>query len=440
MPQQNGDGGNNYLFGSTDKDEIFGFSGNDLLVGIGGTDVLDGGIGDDKFIGGTGLLTQADAERGDVDAYAASLSDTFTGGAGADRFVISAMPSNASVRDATTGAVRSIGYNLDLVTDFTPGVDKIVIVTSSTIAGSFTFDTFRSLPAGTLSADMMFTVGGATAAPDQNDFLIYDRSSGNLFYDADGSGTAAQPAVFLRLTNKPALSATDFEIIASNTITGTAGDDTLSGTATIDRISAQAGNDSLQGNAGDDILTGGLGFNKAVYSGDREDYLLFRTPALFVVDARASDGDDGMDSLFGIERIQFRNNSVAYDLVGNAGDVVRILGAVFGRAMVGDQDLAGIGLYHMDKGLSYETLMEGALNARLGAEASNRQVVDLLYSNIVGSLPSEATAQFYVELLETGAQTRGSLGVLAADTTLNESNINLVGLGETGLTYIEFML
>lgn len=98
----------------------------------------------------------------------------------------------------------------------------------------------------------------------------------------------------------------------------------------------------------------------------------------------------------------------------------------------------GIGLHYLDSGLSYEELMKLAIDARLGPGATHRQVVDLLYSNITGSLPSDTTASSFEALLDTGAQTVGSLGVLAADTALNASNIDLVGISDTGLLYSEY--
>jgi hypothetical protein len=73
------------------------------------------------------------------------------------------------------------------------------------------------------------------------------------------------------------------------------------------------------------------------------------------------------------------------DLSGNAGNVARILGAVFGKAAVANETYAGIGLYYMDGGMSYEGLMQLAINARLGGGASHRAIVGPLQTNVVGS-------------------------------------------------------
>jgi len=53
----------------------------------------------------------------------------------------------------------------------------------------------------------------------------------------------------------------------------------------------------------------------------------------------------------------------------------------------------------------------------------------------IGTQPTDADKQPYIALLENG-MTAGALTRLAADTTFNTTNINLVGLAETGIEYI----
>lgn len=203
MPQVTGNNANNYLFGTLENDTISGLDGNDLLIGIGGNDVLIGGDGADTFVGGTGVISQADTQREDIDAYAASLNDRFTGGAGADRFTFSAMPS-AAVVTSPGNVSRQVNFGVDVVTDFTPGVDKIVLVTSEYGAGRIHTEIFRKLPAGTLTAGMFVAGNGSDLATDSDDFLIYNTATGELLYDHDGSGPIV-PRVFARMENKPSI-------------------------------------------------------------------------------------------------------------------------------------------------------------------------------------------------------------------------------------------
>ena len=89
--------GSDYAFGQGGNDRLFGGYGSDSLWGATGNDVLFGGSGNDRLSGGEG-------------------QDTLTGGAGADVFVFDRPP-------ATTAA------EVDTITDFTNGVDKINLAT-----------------------------------------------------------------------------------------------------------------------------------------------------------------------------------------------------------------------------------------------------------------------------------------------------------------------
>ena len=131
--------------------------------------------------------------------------------------------------------------------------------------------------------------------------------------------------------------------------------------------------------------------------------------------------------------------ALAFDMHGPAGVVAKTLGAVFGKDAVNNKSFVGIGLHFVDDlNFSYPSLMELAINARLGANASSAQVVDLLYTNVVGQAPDAATRKTFTDLLDNGTFTVGSLGVLAADTELNQTNIKLMGLAQTGLAYVPF--
>ena len=139
-----------------------------------------------------------------------------------------------------------------------------------------------------------------------------------------------------------------------------------------------------------------------------------------------------------MERFHFGDISVALDLDGNAGTVAKILGAVFGRDEVDNEAYVGIGLYYIDGGMTYESLVQLAIDARLGAGAGHRAVVDLLYTNVVGSPPPPEEAAAFVALLETNQFTVPGLGVYAADFSLNLDNIDLVGLAQRGLEYVPY--
>ena len=169
----------------------------------------------------------------------------------------------------------------------------------------------------------------------------------------------------------------------------------------IHRLVGSAGNDQLAGYAGDDVLDGGGGIDLARYIGQRAEAMWHKTSAGWTV----TSAPDDTDMLINVERLKFSDISVALDLSGNAGIVAKTLGAVFGSADTSNEVYAGIGLYYIDRGMTYESLMQLAIDARLGAGATNRDIVDLLYTNVVGGPPREADRDYFVGLLDSGAYT-----------------------------------
>jgi Ca2+-binding RTX toxin-like protein len=153
------------IFGSADVDRCFGMGGNDRIYGRAGADQLFGGSGQDQLSGGSG-------------------ADRLTGGAEADTFIFD-----------TTLSSR----NVDRITDFRR-TDNDKIRLDDKI--------FKAVSGGKWSRDA-FTNG--QAASDAEDRIIYDRASGSLYYDADGSG-AGTAVKFAVLKAGTALSWSDFVI------------------------------------------------------------------------------------------------------------------------------------------------------------------------------------------------------------------------------------
>lgn len=202
-------------------------------------------------------------------------------------------------------------------------------------------------------------------------------------------------------------------------------------------IRTWSGNDtimSLHNNSASTHIDGGLGLDTAVYSGKFQTYTVHLNSQSSTVDQNDARIHD---QLVRVERLRFDDVSMALDINANAGQVAKTLGAVFGKAAVTNKEYAGIGLHFVDDlNYSYSDLMQLAINARLGANPTNVQVVDLLYNNVVGSAPDATTRKSFTDLLDNHSFTIASLGVLAADTDLNKVNINLVGLTQTGLEYL----
>lgn len=252
----------------------------------------------------------------------------------------------------------------------------------------------------------------------------------------------------------PAASFTDFDLSETDKAAAArlySGNDTFIGatdatpTDDSDTIDGFAGNDVFYGNGvggGDDCFYGGDGIDASVLRGPLSNYAI--TPGsdlwnnysgkaelkgFYVKDTT---GLDGQQQLSGVERLKFSNTSLALDLDGNAGTTVKILGAVLGKSAVANKEYVGIGLDLLDKGMSYDTLAGLALNA--AKATTNDQIVTTLWTNVVGSTPSAADKAPFIKMLEDG-MTPGALAHMAADTSYNSANINLVGLAQTGIEY-----
>ena len=199
----------------------------------------------------------------------------------------------------------------------------------------------------------------------------------------------------------------------------------------LDKTVNLVANDTFKGQPGTDLIDGGLGTDTVVYSGPLVQYTVNKSGSRYIVSEPT--GSDGTDYLTNIERLKFKDKFIAIDLDGNAGTTAKILGAVFGKESVSNKSYVGIGLNFLDTGWTYDNLAGLALDAA-GAK-TNDQIVSLLWTNVIGTKPTAADKQPFIALLENG-MSAGALADLAADTSFNTVNINLVGLAQTGIEYI----
>ncbi len=158
--------------GGYSADFIHARGGNDAVSGGAGRDFLFGDAGNDKLSGGAG-------------------GDYLTCGSGNDHFVFNT-------------ALDGVN-NVDIIFDFKPADDTIDL--SHSIfhqAGS----------AGhTLTTAAFKVFDDASDKLDKSDRILYVKGTGNLFYDADGSGTKYHGIEFATVDGHPALTHNDFHII-----------------------------------------------------------------------------------------------------------------------------------------------------------------------------------------------------------------------------------
>ena len=152
------------LTGNNQSQLIAGNAGNNILTGKGGADTLKGLSGNDTLIGGSG-------------------NDTHTGGSGADTFIF-----NSNLE------------GVDQILDFTSGEDTLRLLS----------DGFNSeLPTGNLSPTDFVNGTNPTANHGQ---LLYNQSTGQLAWDADGTGGQSAD-IFVELQDGALLTYDDFLIV-----------------------------------------------------------------------------------------------------------------------------------------------------------------------------------------------------------------------------------
>ncbi|HEV2565366.1 MAG TPA: hypothetical protein VGU19_09805 [Microvirga sp.] len=166
------DGGPDVVTGTGGTDVLTGDDFGNSLIGGAGNDILNGQAGHDRLVGGAG-------------------KDVLTGGVGQDVFVFDTRP------NART--------NVDRIVDFRYRDD------------SFQLDNkvFTKLGSGTPSKPKKFKSDmfvESKKAQDREDRIVYDKKTGALYYDQDGTGSKAQVKI-ATLGNKSKLYYHDFFVI-----------------------------------------------------------------------------------------------------------------------------------------------------------------------------------------------------------------------------------
>ena len=198
----------------------------------------------------------------------------------------------------------------------------------------------------------------------------------------------------------------------------------------------------LTGGKGNDIIDGDSGIDMAVYTVDFNESILTN-----FIDYRSSGTDiklqnawnvalgNEVDTLRNIERLKFEDKNIALDLDGNAGKIVKFLAVMLGKDFATNREYIGVGLKLLDNGMSYEEIMEIGFEVVLGPNASGSSIVDLLYRNVVGTPTPLSVLEDYGAKINDGSITSAQLGVAVADHDLNATNIDLIGLAQTGVEY-----
>jgi serralysin len=297
-------------------------------------------------------------------------------------------------------------------------------------------------PADTAPGDTRYDLAGAQF---RSGFSTIDDAGGRDTLDAGGLGRgvmldlreSARSDIGVAVTASGVVNGSFVTTTYTSTLAiapGTVIEDAI-GTGQADTIIGNDAANRFVGGGGNDTIDGGAGLDEADYTGPLAAYAVSNSGGTVVV-ADGEPGRDGIDTLTHVERLAFSDLRLALDFDGHAGTAARAIGAIFGPSSVHDTYAVGVELSLLDGGMTPVDALQWWLNARLGANASPDAVVDLLYTNVVGHPPGPAEHGYYVGLLRDGSYSPGSLAQFAADTQLNASNIDLVGLAAHGLPYV----
>lgn len=208
------------------------------------------------------------------------------------------------------------------------------------------------------------------------------------------------------------------------------GSDVMFGEAGNDRLTGSAGHDTLVGGAGDDILTGGDGFDTIVFSGQRSAYAVTRNGFDFTVS-----GADGSDTATGVERLEFADIGVAYDISGNAGQIYRLYKAVFDRA----PDLPGMGFWlnaSDQLNLTMLSIASGFMNSaefHAGYDGTtNQQFLEKLYLQALHRPYDQEGMNFWLGYMGQG-MSREQVLLFFAESPENQAQV--IGSIQNGIEY-----
>ncbi len=252
----------------------------------------------------------------DVDGDALSISSVGNAVGG----TVSLNAQGQVVFTATSAGTGSFSYTLSdgtATSVASVSVQATAAVQATTIMGT----SKHNLIIGTMRDDVIDALAGhdIVLGLAGND-IIYGGSGNDLLNGGDDNDS-----IIGGLGNDLVIGGTGSDIVfgeeGNDQLLGLSGNDLLSGGSGNDDLAGSDGNDILIGGSGNDWIYGGDGFDTLVLAGTRASYSMSSVGGqLRIRDNLVNvDGNDGQDTLIGVERIQFSDG--AYMLIHTSGQV-----------------------------------------------------------------------------------------------------------------------
>nr|WP_308807408.1 DUF4214 domain-containing protein [Pseudoduganella danionis] len=325
---------------------------------------------------------------------------------------------------ALSGTVSSLSYKAEK------------IVASSTLSGNFSISSSNVNNSPNLGA---MTVSGTASS------FIEKYTDGSILSLTNlalpvSSSTVISPDL---LGNEKNFAGDDvFDIVMGSPLTKAW---TFASGAGNDKISLQGGGNSVLINAGtgndtirlaDDghVINGGAGNDTVILSANRAAYTISKTVDGYNLQTNGAAGP--IDTLSGVERLQFSDATMALDISGTGGQAYRLYQAAFNRV----PDSAGLGYWisAMDKGMALNDVAALFVSSKeftdlYGTNPSNTDFLNSMYQNVLHRAGDPAGFAFWLGHMNAGDVTRSEMLAYFGESTENQAA--LLGSIGNGFTY-----
>ena len=381
-----GDGGAQWIVLGADADVLHGGGGNDTIGSLGGNDQTFGDAGDDVVFGGTG-------------------NDTLSGGNGNDR-----LDGGLGWDTALQSGSRQ---------DYTFSREGDALVLTHTATGEV--DRIKS-------AEMVRFDSGASLYIADSDAEAVLAHIATRWLGRDLTAEEGAEGQLNSQLNALQMAQAVLRSPYAEQLKGHTAEELIAGWQNNPQI--------LRMDVTPELVSGGTALDTVSFGYQYSDIHLER-----MADGRwegTALATGAMADLRGIERLHFKDTSVALDTQGAAGTLAALLAVTLGTQALGNRGWAGEGLAALDLGMRAQDLGEVGLRLlqkQQGHSFTAQETVQWLWSHATGSAGTVEQLQPYVDALQSGRSTVGDLAWEAAQYALVHPAVELAGVQQHGLVY-----
>jgi hypothetical protein len=224
--------------------------------------------------------------------------------------------------------------------------------------------------------------------------------------------------------------------------TGSAGSGSTSGsgsgtgvtTPTPEKLVGTSGSNVFVSGSGSHAIDGGDGIDTVAYTGAHTSFTIVAGASGLTITGGAG---AVQDTLVNVERVQFADVSLAFDVNGTAGEAYRLYQAAFDRA----PDAAGLGYWikALDSGATLDQVSAGFVQSKefadlYGSGATDTQFVEALYDNVLHRAGDTAGQSFWLAAMEQHGVTRETVLSNFSESTENQAQV--IGAIQYGMQFL----